>query len=48
MKLHAEKQACPRRGNPTAVKTMLRRRQTERGGKEFWDAEQLHRDLASC
>ncbi len=48
MKLHAEKQACPRRENPPAVKTILRRRQTERGGKEFWDAEQLHRDLASC
>ena len=47
MKLHADKLACPRRENPTAVKTMLRRRQTERGGKAFWDAEQLDRDLAS-
>ncbi len=31
-----------------AAKAVLSRRQTERGGKEFWDAEQLDRDLASC
>src|SRR5258708_11774364 len=48
MRLHPEKQACPRRGNPTAVKTMLNRRQTERGGKGFWDAEQSDRHLACC
>src|SRR6266566_1254777 len=47
MRLHSEKQACPRRRNPTAVKTVLSRRQTERDGKAFWDAEQSDRDLAS-
>jgi hypothetical protein len=26
---------------------VLSRRQTERGSKDFWDAEQLDRDLAS-
>ena len=40
MRLHAEKQACPRRRNPTALKTVLSCRQTERDGKAFWDAEQ--------
>jgi hypothetical protein len=40
MRLHAEKQACPRRRNPTAIKTVLSCRQTERDGKAFWDAEQ--------
>jgi len=29
MRLHTEKQACPRRKNLTAVKTVLSRRQTE-------------------
>src|SRR5258708_37413655 len=48
MRLHSEKQACPRRGNPTAVKTMLSRRQTERGGKAFWDTEQSDRHLTRC
>ena len=48
MRPYTEKQACPRRGNPTAVKTVLNRRQTERGGKGFWDAEQFDRDLARC
>ncbi len=47
-RLHSEKHACPRRGNPTAVKTVLSRRQTERGGKAFWDAEQSDRHLARC
>ena len=47
MGLHSEKQACPRRRNPLAVKTMLSCRQAERGGKAFWDAEQLDRDLTS-
>src|SRR5947209_826707 len=40
MRLHAEKQACPRRRNPTAIKTALSCRQTEQDGKAFWDAEQ--------
>ena len=48
MRLHSEKQACPRRGNPTAVKAVLNCRQTERGGKAFWDAEQSDRHLARC
>ena len=46
-RLHSEKPACPRRGNPTAVKTVLHGCQTERGGKDCWDAEQLDRDLSS-
>jgi hypothetical protein len=29
-----------------AAKALLSRRQLERGGKQFWDAEQLERDLA--
>ena len=45
--LHSEKQACPRRRNTVAAKAVLSRRQTERGSKDFWDAEQLDRDLAS-
>lgn len=48
MRLHTEKQACPRRGTPTAVKTVLKRRQTQRGGKGFWDAEHSDRHLARC
>ena len=48
MRLHSEKQACPRRGNPTAVKTMLSRGQTERDGKAFGDAEQSDRHLTRC
>ena len=35
------------KGNPTAVKTVLNRCQTERGGKDCWNAEQLDRDLTS-
>lgn len=46
MWLHSEKQACPRKRNPPAVKTMLNRRQTERGGKGYWDTEQFDRHLA--
>src|SRR5258706_335931 len=46
--LHSEKYACPRRGNPTAVKAVLSRRQTERGGKAFRDPEQSDRHLARC
>ena len=30
-----------------AAQAVLSRRQTERGGKDFWDAEQLDRDVAS-
>ena len=48
MRLYAEKQACPRRRNPTAVKTVLSRRQTEQDGKAFWDAEQSDRHLTRC
>src|SRR6266487_19503 len=44
-RLHSEKPACPRRGNATAVKAMLRCRQPERGGKGCWNAEQPDRDL---
>ncbi len=47
-RLHSEKHACPRRGNPTAVKAVLSRRQTERGGKAFCDAEQSDHHLARC
>src|SRR5215471_19308916 len=47
MKLHAEKRASPRRG-PPVVRRMLSRRQTEPGGKVFWDAKQFHRHLPSC
>ena len=48
MRLHAEKQACPRRRNPTALKTVLSCRQTERDGKAFWDAEQSDCHPPSC
>src|SRR5205085_9896604 len=47
-RLHSEKQTCPRRGTPTAVKTVLHRRQTERGGKVCWDAAQSDDHLPSC
>jgi len=47
MRLHSEKQACPSRRNLTASKTVLSRRQTERDGKAFWDAEQSDRYPAS-
>jgi hypothetical protein len=46
MRLHSDKQACSRSRNPTVVKTVLSRRQTERDGKAFWDAEQSDRHLA--
>ena len=48
MRLHWDKQACPRRRNPTAVKTVLSCRQTERDGKAFRDAEESDRHLARC
>jgi hypothetical protein len=47
MRLHAEQQTCPRRRSAVPAQAMLSRCQTERGGKDFWDAEQLDRDLAS-
>lgn len=47
-RLHSEKQACPKRRTPTAVKTGSSRRQPERGSKAFWDAKQLDQDLGSC
>src|SRR5437899_9852657 len=46
-RLHSDKQACPRRRNPTALKTGLSRRQTEGDGKDCWDAEELDSDLTS-
>src|SRR5438874_13223942 len=48
MRLHSDKQACPRKGNPTAVKAKLSRRQTERGGKVFWDTEESDRHPTGC
>src|SRR5215472_17120833 len=44
-RLQPEKQACRRRGHPTAVKTGLHFRQTERGCKGLWDAEHFDRHL---
>src|SRR6266487_192654 len=46
MRLHSEKQACPRKRDFTAVKTALGCCQTECDGKTFWDAEQPNRHLA--
>src|SRR5438128_3400091 len=48
MRCHSEKQACPRRKKPTAVETVLSRRQTQRGGKAFWDTEESDRHPARC
>ncbi len=48
IRLPSGKQASPRRGNPTAVRIVLSRRQTERGGKAFRDTEQSDRHLARC
>jgi len=48
MRLYSDKLACPSRGNLTAVKTMLSRRQTERGGKVFWNTEESDRHLTHC
>src|SRR6266702_772657 len=49
MRLHSEKHACPRRGPPMAVKMVLSRCQSERGGKRFRDAEQFDRhQTRSC
>src|SRR2546429_2343209 len=48
MRLLSEKEACPRKGNPTAVKTKLSRGQTERGGKVFWDTEESDRHPTGC
>jgi hypothetical protein len=48
MSFHAEKHACPRRENLTAVQTGLSHHQTQRGGKAFWDTEESDRHLARC
>ena len=48
MRLHSEKQACPRRRNLTALKIALSRCQAERDGKAFGDAEQSDRHLTGC
>jgi hypothetical protein len=48
MQLHSEQQAYPRRGHPTAVKTILSSRQTERGSKVFWNAEAFDGHRACC
>ena len=48
MKVHSERPACPRRGNPKAAEAVLSRGQTERGGKVFWDTKQFDRHPASC
>lgn len=47
-RFHPEKHACPRRGNPKTTSAVLRRRQTERGGKVFWDAEEFDRHQVRC
>ena len=47
MQLHADKQACPRRG-PPVVRRRLIRRQTKPGGKAFWDAKQFDCHLPNC
>jgi hypothetical protein len=48
MRFHSEKQVCPRRKKSTAVETVLSRRQTQRGGKAFWDPEESDRHPARC
>ena len=40
-RLHSEKQASPRRGNPKAAEAVLSGGQSERDGEGFWDTEQL-------
>ena len=47
MSLPSEKPACPSRRTPSAVRTESGRRQTERGSKGCWDAEQPDRDWPS-
>src|SRR5947209_16151980 len=49
-RLHSEKHSCPRRRDIVTDEVVLCRCfrcEPERGGKAFWDAEQLDRDLAS-
>jgi len=48
MRLHSEKHVCPRRRNPTALKTILSSRQTERDGKAECRAEQSDGHPARC
>src|SRR5258706_136980 len=48
IRLHSEKQACPRRGNPEARDAQSSSaRQTEEGGEGFWNTEQCDADLRS-
>src|SRR2546421_12109461 len=47
-RLHSEKHVCPRRRNPTALKTILSSRQTERDGKAECRAEQSDGHPARC
>ena len=47
MRLHSEKRTCPRRENPKATEGVLSYGQSERGGKVFWDTEQLESDPTS-
>jgi hypothetical protein len=45
MRLHTEKLTFPRKGNPSVIKTMLSRRQAERGGEAFRDTKQSDHHL---
>ncbi len=47
-RLHSDKHVCPRRRNPTALKTILSSRQTERDGKAECPAEQSDGHPARC
>jgi hypothetical protein len=48
IRLHSEKHACPRRGNPEARDARSSSaRQTEEGGEGFWNTEQCDGDLES-
>ena len=47
MRLHSEKRTCPGREKPKATEGMLSYGQSERGGKVFWDTEQLESDPTS-
>src|SRR5438034_1283164 len=48
MPLHSDKHVCPRRRNPTALKTILSSRQTQRDGKAECRAEQSDGHPARC
>jgi len=47
MRLRSEKQISPRGRGTVAARAMVSRHQTEQSGKDFRNAEQLDRDLAS-